>query len=309
MVQVLIPGELGRLPAYGSNAPVTGRIPMYYPTTGKISYVTPDQIASGASAVDGPASATDLAIAIYNGTTGKIIKNSVVTVSSTGVITGGLLPSTNAITAFSGGGQGSATQLTAVLNRITTCAADGDSVKLPPALAGEFIYITNTGVGYANVFPATGEVIGTLAANTAVSCPTGSVIRFSCEVAGTWTGGAVSAPAAKFTTGTTTTTFAAGQLTGAATTVYTNTQGTPGSIATRSAAQMFTDNPYARVGGTYILTVVNGQGTGTLTITAGANVTLTGTATVAINTWRSFVVTYTTAAALVIQNYAVGTFS
>jgi len=114
---------------------------------------------------------------------------------------------------------------------------------------------------------------------------------------------------AKFTTGTTTTTFAAGQLTGAAHTVYTNTQGTPGSIATRTATEMFDETPNARVGQSYVLRIVNGQGTGTLTVTAGSGVTLTGTATVAINTWREFMVTFTSGTALVMQNIGTGTFS
>lgn len=117
------------------------------------------------------------------------------------------------------------------------------------------------------------------------------------------------APAAKFTTGTTTTTFAAGQLTGAAFTCYTNTQGTPGSIATRTATEMFGDDAAAVVGRVYVLRIVNGQGTGTLTVTAGSGVTLTGTATVAANTWRDFVVTYTSATALTMQNVGTGTFS
>lgn len=116
-------------------------------------------------------------------------------------------------------------------------------------------------------------------------------------------------PAAKFSTGTTTTTFTAGQLTGANEVVYTNTQGTPGSIATRTATEMFGDDPTAVVGRVYKLRIVNGQGTGTLTVTAGSGVTLTGTATVAVNTWREWVVTYTSATALVMQNVGTGTFS
>lgn len=116
-------------------------------------------------------------------------------------------------------------------------------------------------------------------------------------------------PAAQFSTGTTTVTFAAGQLTGAQFTVYTNTGATPGSIATRSAAQMFGDFPGAFVGQTYMLRIINGQGTGILTVTAGSNVTLTGTATIAINTWRDFVVTFNSATTATIQNAGTGTFS
>ena len=230
-----------------------------------------------------------------------------------GVKTFGSLPlfkATNAITAFATGGQSSATALTSTINSITTCATAADSVKLPTATAGSIIQVSNLGAAYASVFPATGDLIDALAANASVSLPVGSSTIFTCAVTGSWKSlPATPILAAKFTTGTTTTTFAAGQLTGAAFVNYTNTQGTPGSIQTRSATQMFTDDPYARVGTSYLLRITNGQGTGTLTVTAGSNVTLTGTATIAINTWRDFVVTYTSATALVIQNIATGTFS
>lgn len=118
-----------------------------------------------------------------------------------------------------------------------------------------------------------------------------------------------SLPATQFNTGTTTTTFTAGQLTGANDVVYNNSGATPGSIATRTAALMIADIPNAAVGQTWRLRVINGQGTGTLTITAGTGVTLTGTMTVAANTWRDFVCTYTAAGAITIQNAGVGTFS
>lgn len=218
---------------------------------------------------------------------------------------------TNAITAFAGGGQASATALTSTINSITTCATAADSVKLPTATAGSIIQVSNLGAAYADVYPTSGDLIDALAANTAIKCPVGGSIIFTCSVTGSWksTIGRGNLPDAKFTTGTTTTTFAAGQLTGAPTVNYTNTQGTPGSIATRTATQMFTDDPNARVGNSYLLIVTNGQGSGTLTITAGTGVTLTGTMTIAANTWRMFTVTYTSATALTIQNLGLGTFS
>lgn len=216
----------------------------------------------------------------------------------------------NALTALAGGGQTGATPLTANWNRITVCATNGDSALLPPAIAGLEVYVINSGAAYASIYPTNNaDVIDGLAVNTSVSLPAAGTIRFLCTVTGTWNASAVGYPHAKFTTGTTTTTFAAGQLTGAGFVNYTNTGATPGSIATRTATQMFADDPYARVGGSYELMVTNGQGTGTLTMTAGSGVTLTGTATVAINTTRTFVVTYTSATALVIQNVGTGTFS
>lgn len=217
------------------------------------------------------------------------------------------LKATNAITAFATGGQASATALASTINSITTCATAGDSVKLPAAVAGKMIQVSNLGAAYANVFPQTGELIDALSANAAVSLPVGASLIFTCAVAGSWKSTGVVKLDAKYTTGTTTTTFAAGQLTGAAQVVYNNTQGTPGSIATRTAAEMFADDPFARVGGSYRLRIINNQGTGTLTVTAGSNVTLTGTMTIAANTFRDFVVTYTSASALVIQTAGVGT--
>ena len=48
---------------------------------------------------------------------------------------------TAGITAFAGGGQGSATALTTEINQISTCATGGDSVKLPAAAAGYMVAI------------------------------------------------------------------------------------------------------------------------------------------------------------------------
>lgn len=229
-----------------------------------------------------------------------------------GVKTFGSIPlwkSTNAITAFATGGQASAVALTSNINRVTVCATLHDSVKLPTATAGSTIKVINNGAAGLDVFPASGDAIDSLAANTAVTIPTGRESIFDCAVTGTWSEKRPTPIAAQYTTGTTTTTFAAGQLTGANFVTYNNTQGTPGSIATRTAAQMFSDDPQARVGGTYILRIKNGQGTGTLTVTLGSNVTLTGTMTIAINTYRDFLVTYTSATALVIQSIGTGTDS
>lgn len=97
------------------------------------------------------------------------------------------LSRTNAITAHSGGGQGSAVPLTTVINRVTIVAAGGDSVVLQPSVAGEFQIVINAAAANAmNVFPATGEAINALAANTAISVAANKVIVFWCAVVGTW---------------------------------------------------------------------------------------------------------------------------
>jgi hypothetical protein len=102
--------------------------------------------------------------------------------------TGQLLgPASNGLTAFSGGGQASATALPSYINRVTTVAAAADSVKLPAAVAGLQITVINAAAANAmNVFPQTGEIINALAANTALSVAANKSVVFSCAVAGTW---------------------------------------------------------------------------------------------------------------------------
>lgn len=120
-------------------------------------------------------------------------------------------------------------------------------------------------------------------------------------------------PFAKYTTGTTTGTFLAGQITGAGVdyVVYANTNTAPGTINTRTAAQMVADLGNATLNQTYILRIVNAQGTGTLTVGAGTNVTLSGTMTLAANTTRDFIVTVTSVAtpAITIQSIGTAVFS
>lgn len=74
------------------------------------------------------------------------------------------------ITAHAGGGQGSATQLTAMMNQITTVATTGDSVVLPASAPGLQIAVINNGANSANVFPPSGSTMnGTLNASSALS--------------------------------------------------------------------------------------------------------------------------------------------
>lgn len=218
---------------------------------------------------------------------------------------------TNSITAFASGGQASAVALTTLINRVTVVATAGDSVKLPTSAAGLFITVINastTGKGM-DVFPVTGDAINNLSANLAVRVPPGVAATFTCSVAGTWNVG-VPQPDAKFTTrALSSSTANAGDLTGAKFVTLHNTGATPGTLTSRTGAQMIADGFY-QVGDSYMLRIVNAQGTGTLTLAAGdGNVTITGTATMAINSFRDFIVTITGAATLTIQSSATGTFS
>lgn len=213
----------------------------------------------------------------------------------------------NAITAFATGGQTNATALTGTINRVTVCATIGDSVKLPTSAAGIVVTVINSGATGVDIFPITGDVINTLAANTAIRVATGSSVTFNCTVAGTWISTATPLPYAKFTTTAAASplTASAGDLSGAAVTNFTVTTNGAFALTTRTATQMFNDTPNARVGDAYLLSISN-FGNNTLTITAGSGVTLTGTATIATLIVRNYIVTFTTATALVMQNIGAG---
>ncbi len=95
---------------------------------------------------------------------------------------------TDTITAFATGGQTNAVQLTTPYNRITTVVTAGDSVKLPVSSRGNVILIVNDASANAcNVFPAVGEAINALGANTAFSLTVAAgPTLFYCFTAGLW---------------------------------------------------------------------------------------------------------------------------
>jgi hypothetical protein len=91
------------------------------------------------------------------------------------------------LTAHAGGGQGSATQITAMNARVTTVATAADSVALPPSANGLIIYVTNAAAANSmNVFPQSGESINALSANTALAVAAGKTCAFVCYSKGLW---------------------------------------------------------------------------------------------------------------------------
>ena len=95
---------------------------------------------------------------------------------------------TTGITAFSGGGQGSAVALINSYNVIGTVAAPGDSVRLPSAFfAGSIIFIKNDGANAADIFPASGDDLGQ-GTNVARSLAAGESVEYiATAVSSTWT--------------------------------------------------------------------------------------------------------------------------
>jgi hypothetical protein len=115
------------------------------------------------------------------------------TLDVSGVTAGASLVSgADALTAHAGGGQANALQLAAVVNRVTTAASAGDSVKLVATsgvVAGQCIeqtVINAAAANSVNVYPATGDQINALGANAAFSLAAGKTATFFSTVAGQW---------------------------------------------------------------------------------------------------------------------------
>lgn len=216
----------------------------------------------------------------------------------------------NAITAFATGGQASATPIAAQVNRITTCATAGDSVLLPASTPGLTITIVNDGATGCDVFGQTGDTLNSLAANVAFRLAVGSTLALRCYVAGAWRFSTSAGAPAKYVKNTTAgaTTAAAGDMTGAAYVSAEYSAVGAAALTTRTAAQLFADQPNAQPGDSYTLEITNTSG-GTTTLTAGTGVTLTGTMTMATNTTRRFNVKIVDATHVTIQSVGVGTIS
>ena len=136
---------------------------------------------AGASGVAMPPNALYIAVAAASG--GWMV-------DGTGMGNAGQYPTETAVdnlTAHAGGGQGAATALPALLNRVTTVATAGDSVKLPVSSSGMNVTVTNAAAANSmNVFPQTGEAINALGANAAFAVAAGKTATFYCYTAAQW---------------------------------------------------------------------------------------------------------------------------
>ncbi len=114
-----------------------------------------------------------------------------------------------------------------------------------------------------------------------------------------------------YAAGVTAGTIPAGTITGGSQVDLVSAATTPGTQTTRTAVQMFADDPLAYPGRAYRLRIAQ-SGAGTLTLAGGTGVTISGTATVATTTFRDFVVVYGGTAdvpTVTITNVGLGTYT
>lgn len=90
------------------------------------------------------------------------------------------------ITAYSGGGQANAVELSARYNVVGTVAAADDSVKLPATpVEGQIIEVVNDGANDLAIFPGSGDDLGN-GADTAYYLHSGSVQKFVAKSSSAW---------------------------------------------------------------------------------------------------------------------------
>jgi hypothetical protein len=100
---------------------------------------------------------------------------------------------------------------------------------------------------------------------------------------------------------------AAGDLTGAAFCYALYSAVGAANLTTRTAALMIADGGLA-IGQTYVVRIINSSA-GITTVVGGTGVTITGTATLAVGSFRDFLVTVTGAASMTFQSVGTGTTS
>lgn len=213
--------------------------------------------------------------------------------------------------------QGTATQLTAALNTVSTVAS-GTGVNLPASAPGLAVTVQNTGANPLLVYPAQGatDTINGQAATVGVSLFPGVSAVFNCTAAGAWTvqpGSTNSEGFNSVANSDANFTLTAAQITGGVASVDTVLTGaiTAGRNATLPTVAALVAALHApTVGTSYRLRITNAQANAqSFTVTTNTGWTLTGTMTIAQNTWREFSVKLTSLTAATLQNLATGTFS
>jgi hypothetical protein len=113
---------------------------------------------------------------------------------SIGNLLGGVVPSfipTTGIVAHAGGGQASATPLTAKVNAVGTVATAADSVALPLAQAGLVVVVANATATSMQVFGSGTDTVNGAATGTGIAMAGNTAKTFYCTKsapAGTWVG-------------------------------------------------------------------------------------------------------------------------
>jgi hypothetical protein len=236
----------------------------------------------------------------------------------TGLLTNSL---TTGITAFSGGGQGSATLLTGIFNNITVSAASSppyDSVKLEPVALGSEQTAYNSSANPIQLFGTSPDTINGFATGTGITIPAGGIFTArglaANKAVGTLPGmGFTTNEVYNTNTATSGTTLTGANISGAingVTLAMTGTLGGGANAQLPTVANLLAAIPNPVTGYSYRFTLINlSSANFAWTITTNTTWTLNGTMSVAQNTWRDFILTITGATTGTLQSVRTGTIS
>lgn len=206
------------------------------------------------------------------------------------------------------GGQGSALQLSAGINTISTCPSGG-GVNLPASAPGLSVIVQNNGANGLLVYPAQGasDTINGAAASVGVLLFPGTAASFNCTAAGAWTTQPATTRNSIYNSSSSAASFTAtaANITGGAAFVELDLTGNPAGAANvtlPTVAAMVAAMHAPAVGSSFTLRVKNSANSGTWTMVTNTGWALSGTVTVATGTWRDFVVTLTSLTAATLQN-------
>ncbi len=209
-----------------------------------------------------------------------------------------------------GSGQTNALQLAASYNRVTG-GGPGAGVNLPMSAPGLSITLVVAGTNPVLVYPFQGssDTINGFAATTGVPFVVNSVSTFYCETAGAWQVLATQPANSVYNTDSSAIshTLTAASITGAEVFVCLNMTGAVGAGANAtlplvSALILALHSPI--VGSSYTLRIINNGSASTVwtIVTNTGWGTLQGTMTIALNTYREFVVTLTSTTTATLQS-------
>ena len=241
------------------------------------------------------------------------------TAEFTNLIVDGLLTgAAQQVTAFSGGGQASATALTSLVSNITTATSSSapyDSTKLPAAVAGRVHFSINSAANPNQMFGVGTDTINAFAAATGLTQPVNSLTLYFCRNTGVWT--AASFPlgmgmgqtvfaAYNSNSATSSTTLTGANISGGIADVtleLTGTLSAAGTATLPTVANLVAAIPNPVAGQTYRLRILNSSaGDFTWTVATNTGWTLNGAMTVDAGGWRDFQVTLTTLAAATLRS-------
>ena len=105
------------------------------------------------------------------------------------ILTGSYFQCRTGLTALAGGGRPTtdgAQQLDYGYNEVAVVATSADSVLLPPAVAGAFVFVDNIGAASMTVFAIGSDTINTTAGATGVAQSNGVNGLYFCPIVGKW---------------------------------------------------------------------------------------------------------------------------